>query len=100
MKAMRLLAAIALSNLGLVLEPPPVPSAPDTSSDPPSFERYKELIDHFRKGGFIWTVEELGTNYLLSYVPAGASQDGWHEIDIKVEGRNLDVRARRGYWKE
>lgn len=66
-----------------------MPSAQDTSSDPPSFERYKELIDHFRKGGFIWTVEELETSYLLSYVPAWVSQDGWYEIDIKVKGRNL-----------
>jgi VWFA-related protein len=37
--------------------------------------------------------------YLLSYVSSAAPRDGkFHRIDVKVDRRNVEVRARNGYW--
>ena len=37
--------------------------------------------------------------YLLAYLPARAAGDGkFREIKVQVRGRNLVVRAKRGYW--
>lgn len=46
---------------------------------------------------FVGIVTEYRSRYLLSYQPTGVDRDGWHDIDVKVAGRGLDVRARRGY---
>jgi VWFA-related protein len=37
--------------------------------------------------------------YLIAYTPTGALTPGWHPIDVRVRGRRVDVRARRGYWR-
>ncbi len=37
--------------------------------------------------------------YLLGYTSTEAPRDGkFHEIDVKVQRKGVDVRARRGYW--
>lgn len=37
--------------------------------------------------------------YLLSYVSSEAPRDGkFHKIEVKVNRKDTDVRARRGYW--
>ena len=44
-------------------------------------------------------VRELGAYYLLGYTSSLAPRDGkFHEIEVKVNRRDVDVRARKGYW--
>ena len=51
-----------------------------------------KLRDAFRD-----LVQELSTQYLLSYVPSNPAQDGtWRRIKVAVNGHG-DVRARQGY---
>lgn len=43
--------------------------------------------------------EELHSQYLLSFTPAAALDEGYHEIEVKVRGRDdLVIRTRPGYW--
>jgi hypothetical protein len=42
-------------------------------------------------------LQEFRTRYLITYSPRGADTPGWHAIDVKVKGRRVQVRARRGY---
>jgi len=42
-------------------------------------------------------VKEFRERYVVSYTPTGVAAGGWHAIDVRVKGRNLTVRARRGY---
>jgi VWFA-related protein len=51
------------------------------------------------EASFQQILSELGTRYLLTYVPTGVERDGWHELEVKVKKRGVEVRARRGYWK-
>ncbi len=41
---------------------------------------------------------ELRTRYLLRVVPR-TSAPGWHAIRVRVKNRDLEVRARPGYWR-
>jgi hypothetical protein len=42
-------------------------------------------------------IEEFRTRYLLRYVPAGVSREGWHDIVVTVPSGSFDIRHRRGY---
>jgi Ca-activated chloride channel family protein len=43
-------------------------------------------------------VEELSSQYLITYAPPSATRDGaWHEIRVEVEDGRYTVRARQGY---
>lgn len=43
--------------------------------------------------------EELRSRYLLAVSPARASEEGYREVDVRVDGRGRDVRTQRGvYW--
>ena len=42
-------------------------------------------------------VKEFRERYVVSYTPTGVPAGGWHAIDVRVKGRNLTVKARRGY---
>ncbi len=46
---------------------------------------------------FLNILEEFRQRYLLTYSPLGVSKGGWHEIKIRVKGRNADIKARPGY---
>ncbi len=46
---------------------------------------------------FARVVSEFRSRYVLTYVPRGVSDTGWHELEVAVEGRGLEVTARRGY---
>ena len=47
---------------------------------------------------FTAVLEELRGQYVLGYYPTNRSDDGaWHPIRVKVAGRGLEVRTRRGY---
>jgi VWFA-related protein len=41
---------------------------------------------------------ELHAQYSITYVPTGTNEAGYHEIKVLVEGKNLKVRARPGYY--
>ena len=46
---------------------------------------------------FLEVLNEFRQRYLLSYSPAGVSQEGWHQLTVRVKGRDSTVRARPGY---
>ena len=41
---------------------------------------------------------ELHAQYTLSYTPSGTDADGYHEIRVVVDRKDLTVRARPGYY--
>jgi len=41
---------------------------------------------------------ELHSQYSVSYTPTGTNDTGYHEIKVAVDGKNLNVRARPGYY--
>ena len=44
-------------------------------------------------------VRELSAYYLLGYTSSLAPRDGkFHEIQVRVNRKDVDVRARKGYW--
>jgi VWFA-related protein len=43
---------------------------------------------------------ELHAQYTLSYTPSGDVADGYHEISVTVDRKDLTVRARPGYYLE
>ncbi len=51
------------------------------------------MRDAFRK-----IVEELGSQYTLSYQPKNTAKDGkWRAIEVRVTKPNLSIRTRKGY---
>jgi hypothetical protein len=43
--------------------------------------------------------DETRSYYLLGYNPNNLARDGrFHKIDVKVAGKNLEIRARKGYY--
>jgi Ca-activated chloride channel family protein len=46
---------------------------------------------------FMSVLEEFRNRYLLSYVPQGVSDGGWHKLTVRVKNRRLRVKARPGY---
>ena len=50
---------------------------------------------------FIAALESFRTSYVLRYAPAGVAAAGWHEVAVRLKsGRNVTIRARRGYWSD
>lgn len=42
---------------------------------------------------------DLRQSYVLTYEPRGVgTNDGWHDVVVKVRGRNASVKARPGYY--
>jgi VWFA-related protein len=41
---------------------------------------------------------ELHSQYTLSYMPSGDATNGYHEINVTVDRKDLTVRARPGYY--
>lgn len=48
---------------------------------------------------FLGLLSELRHRYLLSYTPAGATQPGWHGVEVRVKDRPATVKARPGYFR-
>jgi VWFA-related protein len=59
---------------------------------------FSELPSQY-EASFQQILSEVGTRYLLTYTPTGVDREGWHELEVKVNRRGVDVSARRGYWK-
>ncbi|MFB3095219.1 MAG: hypothetical protein ACE10O_05130, partial [Candidatus Acidiferrales bacterium] len=49
------------------------------------------------RAAFARVIDEFRSRYLLTYAPTGVESAGWHELDVRVEGRGRNVQARRGY---
>jgi len=46
---------------------------------------------------FAGILQEFRERYVLSYSPRGVASGGWHQIDVRVKGRRVVVKARAGY---
>ena len=46
---------------------------------------------------FMTAIENFRMSYLLRYTPTGVPSLGWHDVSVRVKGRNYTIRARRGY---
>jgi len=46
---------------------------------------------------FLEVLDEFRQRYLVSYSPSGVSSEGWHQLTVRVKGRDATVRARPGY---
>jgi Ca-activated chloride channel homolog len=47
---------------------------------------------------FLDILKEFRNRYLLTYSPTGVSQNGWHQLKIRVKNRNAKIVARSGYF--
>ena len=50
------------------------------------------------EAAFVQILEEFRQRYLLSYSPTGVTKPGWHEIEVRIKRRGMNVRARPGYF--
>jgi hypothetical protein len=41
---------------------------------------------------------ELHSQYTLTYSPTGTNTEGYHEISVTVDRKDITVRARPGYY--
>ena len=49
---------------------------------------------------FLELLAEMKTRYLLTFEPPHPVRQGWHDIEVEVNVRGAEVRARRGYFYE
>lgn len=49
---------------------------------------------------FLQILGEMKTRYLLTYQLPPDAHPGWHDVEVKVKRRGVDVRARRGYFHQ
>jgi VWFA-related protein len=47
---------------------------------------------------FLEILAEMKTRYILTYSPPGPVREGWHDLEVKVKRKGVDVQARRGYF--
>lgn len=47
---------------------------------------------------FTSILDEFRQRYLISYTPRGVAPGGWHDVTVRVRGRDRRVKARPGYW--
>ena len=43
------------------------------------------------------TLDAYRTRYVIRYTPTGVQREGWHELQVQVRGRKVEVRHRKGY---
>jgi len=48
---------------------------------------------------FLGILDEFRQRYVLTYVPRGVSESGWHAVDVRVNHRSAKIRARPGYMR-
>ena len=47
---------------------------------------------------FTRALAEMRARYLLTFAPRRQGLSGWHDLDVRVRNRRVDIRARRGYF--
>jgi Ca-activated chloride channel family protein len=70
----------------------------DTLSDVSGGRVVYATDDAALESTFLSVLDEFRQRYVLTFTPTRVSEDGWHNLDVKVKGRSGDVRARRGYF--
>ena len=73
----------------------------DTSTDIASQSTERLLSEDVSRplpDAFKRTIDEFRAGYVLWFTPAGVTGPGWHDLIVKVKGRNYDIHARRGYF--
>jgi VWFA-related protein len=50
-------------------------------------------------GTFLRILQEFRQRYVLTYIPSGSPDAGWHKLDVRVKNRRVTVRARPGYYR-
>ena len=82
-----------------------------STSDPPDQSFLNEIAEF--TGGSLFKVEavenlstmflrildEFRQRYLLTYIPSGVSESGWHQLEVRVKNHSANVRARPGYMR-
>jgi VWFA-related protein len=48
---------------------------------------------------FLGILDEFRQRYLVTYIPRGVSESGWHKLEVRVKHRSAKVRARPGYMR-
>ena len=83
------------------LEPPAEQTAAEQFLDALSDDTGGRVVPAADEGRLAETLtailKEFRERYVLSYTPTGVPAGGWHPIEVRVKGRGLTVRARRGY---
>lgn len=60
--------------------------------------RYVDVVASANlRNAFLEIVTEFRRRYLLTYIPGGVPETGWHPLDVELKGHKGTVRARRGY---
>jgi VWFA-related protein len=57
-----------------------------------SFDQLQEI--------FLAILAEMKTRYILTYTPEAPVRGGWHDLEVKVKRKGVEVHARRGYYYE
>jgi VWFA-related protein len=48
---------------------------------------------------FLSILREFRQSYLVTYIPRGVTDKGWHKLDVRVKRPGANVRARPGYMR-
>jgi VWFA-related protein len=51
-------------------------------------------------GAFVRILDEFRQRYVIGYTPQGIARAGWHRLQVRVKGRDVDVKARAGYFAQ
>jgi len=46
---------------------------------------------------FLSALEEFRSRYLIAYTPRGVPDNGWHELEVRVNHRSAKIHTRPGY---
>lgn len=57
-----------------------------------------EMMDDLASA-FLQILKEFRQSYLLTYIPRGVPEGGWHRLDVRVQNRAAKVRFRPGYMR-
>lgn len=47
---------------------------------------------------FLEILQEFRRRYVITFMPTGVERGGWHQLSVRVKGRNAKVQARPGYF--
>jgi VWFA-related protein len=48
---------------------------------------------------FLEILEDFRQRYLVTYVPQGVSESGWHKLEVRVKNRSVKIKTRPGYMR-
>lgn len=48
---------------------------------------------------FLKILKDFRQHYLVTYVPQGVSESGWHKLEVRIKNRSLKIKTRPGYMR-